>query len=245
MTPSAQMDFAAEEVADGRESLQAKSLAAAKSYRRWFWRFGLPALWALLGVAALPIDLPLAHWFHEKNLPDGLRKACDLSEVFGHGLGVLAILLAAWVLAPQFRRRLPRVIFCAYFSGAIALAGKLLLARTRPNRAMLEGIIDVQSTFKGLFPWLSTGFPLQSFPSGHTATAVGLAIGLSWLLPRGKWLFACFTLLVAAQRIVGGFHFLSDTLWAAAVGWLCASACLPGGWLSRPFDRWETRRLTR
>ena len=245
MTSSAQTDFAAEEVADGRESIKAKSHPAAKSYRRWFWRFGVPALLALLGVAALPIDLPLANWFHEKNLPDGLRKACDLSEVFGHGLGVLAILLAAWVLAPQFRPRLPRVIFCAYFSGAIALAGKLFLARTRPNRAMLDGIIDVQSTFKGLFPWFSTGFPLQSFPSGHTATAVGLAIGLSWLLPRGRWLFALFMVLVAAQRIVGGFHFLSDTLWAAAVGWLCALACLPGGWLSRPFDRWEARELAR
>ena len=118
---------------------------------------------------------------------------------------------------------------------------KLLVARTRPNRAFIESIDDVQSTFKGFFPWFSTGFPLQSFPSGHTATAIGLALGLSWLFPRGKWLFAFFVILVAAQRIVGGYHFLSDTLWAAALGWVCASACLPGGWLSPPFDRLESQ----
>ena len=212
---------------------------------RWFWRFGIPVLLALLGVAAMTVDIPLSHWFHDKNLPDGLKKACNLSEIFGHGWGVLAILVTAWVLGPQLRPRLLRVICCAYFAGAVALSMKLLVARTRPNRAMLDGINDVQATFKGLLPWFSTGFPLQSFPSGHTATAAGLAIGLSWLLPRGKWLFAFFVCMVASQRIVGGFHFLSDTLWGAAVGWFCASACLPGGWLSRPFDGWETRQLTR
>ena len=221
-----------------------KQSAAGRSNlprRNWFRLIGIPAIFVILGVAAMAVDMPLSRWFHDKNLPDGLKKLCDLSEVFGHGLGVAAILITAAVLSPQLLPRLPRVIAGAYLSGAAALSMKLLVARTRPNRAFIESIDNVQSTFKGFFPWFSTGFPLQSFPSGHTATAIGLALGLSWLFPRGKWLFSFFVFLVAAQRIVGGYHFLSDTLWAAALGWICASACLPGGWLSPPFDRLESQ----
>jgi membrane-associated phospholipid phosphatase len=43
------------------------------------------------------------------------------------------------------------------------------------------------------------------------------------------------------QRMVGGYHYLSDTFWGAAVGWVCAGACLPGGWFSPVFDRLEAR----
>ncbi len=245
MSTCTQVDGVSKEADENRSPTSARIHDDASSSQSWRRQFLAPAILAILGAAAMTIDLPLSHWFHAKYLPDGLKKACDLSEVFGHGLGVLAILVTVWVLAPQLRLKLLRVTVCAYFAGAVALSMKLFVARTRPNRAMLDSINDVQSTFKGLFPGFSAGFGLQSFPSGHTATAVGLAIGLTWLLPRGKWLFAFFVCMVASQRIVGGFHFLSDTLWGAAVGWFCASACLPGGWLSRPFDGWETRQLTR
>jgi undecaprenyl-diphosphatase len=66
------------------------------------------------------------------------------------------------------------------------------------------------------------GHALQSFPSAHAATAVGLAIGLSALHPRGRWLFAAFALLAVVQRIEAQAHFSSDVLAGAAVG--CAAA---------------------
>ncbi len=85
------------------------------------------------------------------------------------------------------------------------------------------------------------GSASQSFTSAHTATAVGLALGLGWLFPRGRWLFVGFAVLVAMQRIVGPYHFVSDTLWGAAIGCLVAFALLPGGPFSSPFDRLEQR----
>ncbi len=198
-----------------------------------------PTLFALLGLAALPIDVPISRWFLTVDFPGDVKKLFDLAEVFGHGTGAAGILLAAWVLAPQRRAGLPRVICCTYLAGMGANILKLTLARHRPNWADLNG--SVWATFGPWFPLGSLDSASQGFPSGHTSLAVGLAMGLTWLVPRGKWLFTFFALLVALQRIVSGYHFPSDTLWGAAVGWLCAAACLPEGWFAERFARLETR----
>jgi membrane-associated phospholipid phosphatase len=209
--------------------------------RSWVLQFAIPALLILLGIAALTIDIPLAQWFKSQKFPSYLKKICDLAEVFGHGAGVALILLTVWVLAPQQRPRLPRIICCAYLAGLLADGMKMLLARGRPYKTNLNSIGSVWNTFHNWFPLFSSNSASQSFTSAHTATAVGLALGLTWLLPRGKWLFACFALLLALQRIAGPYHFASDTLWGAAIGWLVATACLPGGWLAPPFDRLERK----
>jgi PAP2 superfamily len=199
-----------------------------------------PVLLALLGAAALSIDVPLAQWVRSKGVPGGVNKLCQLAEVFGHGAGAAAILLAAWVLAPRERTRLPRAIGTTYLAGLGANVVKFLLARSRPHTIeQLRGTSPL-ATFHGWLPAFSHGSAWQSFPSSHTAAAVGLALGLSWVFPRGKWLFAAFAVLAAGQRIVSSNHFLSDVLWGAALGWICAAACLPGGWLSPLFDRLET-----
>ena len=196
----------------------------------------------ILGCAALAIDIPLARWCKSPNLPGYIKKTFDLAEVFGHGSGVALILIAAWVLAPQVRRQLPRVICCAYLPGLAADGMKLFLARGRPYKTDLSTIHSVWGTFQEWLPMFSSSSANQSFVSAHTATAVGLALGLGWLFPRGRWLFIGYAVLVAMQRIAGPYHFASDTLWGAAVGCLVAFAVLPGGWLSPPFD-WLEQRL--
>ncbi len=204
-------------------------------------RYAIPTALAILGCAALAIDIPVARWCGSQKLPSLVKKACDLAEVFGHGVGVALILLAVWVLAPDQRRRLPRVAACAYLAGLAADAMKLLLARGRPYKTDLSAVHSVWGTFQGWLPMFSGGSASQSFTSAHTATAVGLALGLGWLFPRGKWMFVGFAVLVAMQRIAGPYHFASDTLWGAAIGCLVAFALLPGGPCSRPFSRLEQR----
>jgi membrane-associated phospholipid phosphatase len=218
------------------ETISEDSLQA--SQHAWSW-YIVPALLAVLGCAALMIDIPVARWSAAHKFPSTLKKVCDLMEIFGQGAGVALILLTVWTLAVNQRKQLPRIIFCAYFAGLAADAMKLLLARGRPYKTELASIHSVWNTFQGWLPGFSSTSASQSFISAHTATAVGLALGLSWLMPRGKWLFYGFAVLVALQRIAGPYHFVSDTLWGAAIGWLVASAFLPGGWLSRPLDRFE------
>ncbi len=133
----------------------------------------------------------------------------------------------------------------AYGSGLLADACKLFIARWRPK--MIEDWSAGAETFVGWLPaFQAEGLPtawghaLQSFPSGHAATGVGLAVGLSALYPRAWIWFAVLATLAAGQRIATGNHFLSDTLVGAAIGLFVAQRLCGDGPLSRWFSNWET-----
>lgn len=207
--------------------------------------YALSVVFVLAACAALAIDVPVAQYAEADWLVGDVRKILDVSEVFAHGLGVLMILITVAVLDPKSRRRLPRVAACAYGAGLVAQVLKHFVPRVRPN-ALDTTAADALSTF------LSYSAPvpeqvrelgssaIQSFPSGHAATAVGLAFGLAWLYPRGRWLFAIFATLAATQRIEASAHFVSDTLAAAAFGCLVAGLLLNGRGLGRWFAKRET-----
>jgi membrane-associated phospholipid phosphatase len=208
---------------------------------RWLLLAGALALCAL---AALTIDCPVATWCRVTALPSDLKKPLTIVEGFGHGAGVLMLLLAIYVLDPARRWAIPRVAATAFGAGLVANVVKVLVGRTRPRAFDFHG--GAWDTFTGLFPSDALASANQSFPSAHTATIVGLAFALTWLYPRGKWLFAAMAVLVACQRIQSEAHYLSDTLFAAALGCLVAIACLKAGPVRRWFDRkehqWQTKR---
>ncbi len=203
---------------------------------------------ALLALPAFAIDLSLARYVTEVKLPGDLRDLIRISEVFAHGMGVLLILLTIIVLLPKRRRHTLRLFACAAGSGLLALLIKNTVARRRPQSLNLQEWQDsVWATFEGWAPWISGqgvgGNLIESFPSGHTATAVGLAVGLSFLWPHGRWLFASFAALAALQRIDSGAHFLSDTLVSSALACLVAGFCVDRRVLGKYFDRWETNAV--
>jgi membrane-associated phospholipid phosphatase len=196
-----------------------------------------------LGVAALPLDLPVARWLDQHTLRGDVRKLLLLSEVFAHGYGVCAILLTIWVVQrPRFGIML-RLICCSLGAGLLADVFKLFIWRTRPARFDLTG--DVLDTFQGFLPWISGPIgnafnrAQTSLPSAHTAVAFGLATVLGWMFPRGRGLFYVFAVMVAMQRIMVGAHFLSDVVWGAAVSFLVARLCLVGPGLPRFVDDLE------
>lgn len=199
----------------------------------------LAICFAVASVMASSIDMPVARFVSDSGLPGDLRKLFSVSEVFAHGMGVALILLAVIVLDPTSRRRVPRVACSAYGAGLIAQLAKLLLPRLRPHacdlsvpvwRTFFLGGGDRYAQLHGL-----SGREVHSFPSGHSATAVGLAFGLAWLYPRGRWLFGFYAFLAMMQRIESGAHFVSDTLAGAAIACLVAGFCY-GGQLDRLFN---------
>jgi membrane-associated phospholipid phosphatase len=188
-------------------------------------------------AAALSIDLPLARWFLDRHYPGSLGKLFDLSEVFGHGLGVAMIVLAMHQLDRRRRWALPRVVAGILAAGLSADVVKFLVARTRPSVFLQDFPAggSVWATFFGWLPGTGEGFAGQSFPSGHVATAVGLAIGLGWLYPHGRVLLAALVVLVACQRMHAGAHFASDVLSGAAIGCLAAGVLYCRGPIARLF----------
>jgi membrane-associated phospholipid phosphatase len=193
-------------------------------------------------AVALSVDVRLAHWLAEGGLPGGLKTLCHLAEPFGHGMGVLVLLALLHQLDPARRWALPRVAACAWGAGMSANLIKMIVMRSRPRAADLSG--DVWATFGDWLPGISAGSGGQSFPSAHTATAVGLAVALVWLYPRGRVVFPVLAALVACQRMAFSAHFLSDTLVGAALGLFVAHAMLDPGPIAAWFEQIELRWKT-
>lgn len=175
--------------------------------------------WLLAGASVFTIDGPLAR-FEIRELPGDLRKIVELSEVFAHGMGVGIILVTLWVLDRDRRLHTPRVALLAFLSGILADVCKLFVTRYRPRAFDLNSA--AADSFVGI-PGNAGLSEIQSFPSGHTATAVGLALALGSLYPRGRVLFAMLAVLAASQRILSDAHFLSDTLAGAGIACFVAA----------------------
>jgi membrane-associated phospholipid phosphatase len=180
-----------------------------------------PLALALLAAAALWVDVPVAQWAAGRAYPRAVRELMSLAEAFGHGVGVTVVLLTVFMLDLARRRQLPRSILAVIASGCGANLLKLVIARHRPAATDLLQA-DAWGTFAGWFPFGHNGSGLQSFPSAHTATAVGLALVLATFYPLGRRLYFVFAAAVAMQRVLGGAHYPSDVLAGAAIGWLCA-----------------------
>jgi len=223
--------------------------------RAWRRALLLALAFAAAGFAAFSMDLTIGRacvtipgQTAAFRVPGDIRKAVNLMEFFGHGFGVAVIILTTCVLDPTSRRQLGRLIACAFGAGLVVTLIKALIGRFRPYAFIPEHGTDstvwVRDTFAGLLPSHEMGSAIQSFPSGHTATAVGLAVVLAWRYPRGRYLFTFFAVMVALQRILSGSHYVSDTLFGAAVGIAFASACIYtvrlGGFFDRLADRCST-----
>ena len=176
-------------------------------------------LWIVAAVSVFTLDTPLAQC-DVSRVPGDLRRLVELTEVFAHGMGVGMILVTLWVLDRERRLYLPRVALLAYLPGIIANLCKLLVSRNRP--VAFDSNSSAAISFVGI-PGSADLWEMQSFPSGHTATAVGLAFALSSLYPRGRALFAVLAVLAASQRILGDAHFLSDTLVGAGIACFVAA----------------------
>ena len=85
-------------------------------------------------------------------MPRRRPEAFGLSELFSHGLGVLLIAVAIWVLDPWHRYALPRIMAAALGSGLLANGFKLLLARTRPHHFDLTGH-SLETFLRGFLCW--------------------------------------------------------------------------------------------
>ena len=203
------------------------------------------AVLAVLAAAAVPtIDGPLAVAAMHTELPHFVFTMIIHSEVFGDGCGVLFFFAAVWLLDPARRRCLPRLIACAYGSGLAVNVVKLFVARARPFYWLEQQGGKGLPSFGEWFPMGGNGTAWQSFPSGHTATAVGLALGLAALYPRGRVLFLSLAVLVGCQRVVNDMHYVADVLAAAIVAIWTTTALFRSRTITERFERFEAKGRT-
>jgi membrane-associated phospholipid phosphatase len=89
---------------------------------------------------------------------------------------------------------------------------KIVLCRARPKLFLQQGIYGFD-----LFGW-HFDHAWQSFPSGHSATALSAALTLSLLFPRFRPVFVIAGSTIAASRLVLCQHYLSDIVAGSALG---------------------------
>lgn len=220
-------------------------LARMPQHQRAIFRGIFVGLFALIAVR---FDLSIAGLCVSEHVPGDLRRILGLAEIFAHGAGVVLIGWCIWHLAPQRRRCLPRLAACAFMPGLVANLLKISLCRLRPiyfGEQLPNSIWDSWiATLPNVFTTRAEygTYFASSFPSGHATTAFGLAIGLSWVFPQGRWPFYSIAVLAAAQRIVSGAHWFSDTLFGLALAMLIAGSLTSNSRFAKLFVRIETPR---
>lgn len=192
----------------------------------WLRSFQIPTIFLIAAVGAVFIDIPVARFFKEVRCPGLIVELLDRAEPFGHFFGAAMVLTAVVLLDPVMRRRIGWGIGATLGGGMLANIVKLLVQRTRPRASdLIDG--TVWETFGG---WIQQNLSSnnQSFPSGHTASAFGLAVILAAWYPRGRWLFIMVAGLVGMHRIQHLAHFPSDVCAGVAAGWFVAACCIRG-----------------
>ncbi len=184
------------------------------SLRRWLWLLAgagfVAAMFPLDAAVDGALVVTSASPWHEvawwgSKLGDGLV------------IGVAGVLLSAffvWQKQPGLAANIFFVGFTSEIAGLIATIFRVIFGRTRPsNLAVPQGFYGVWHDGH----WLIGKYQYSSFPSGHSASAVGLVAAL-WLVNR-RWGAAGvgYALAVLWSRIALNCHHLSDVVASAVL----------------------------
>lgn len=184
-----------------------------KLFNQWFKYMTKP--WAVASVALLMIcsflylDKPVANFCHHLQLgyfQHILERVTHLGKAKS-ALGVLFILALVFRYLWKKRTWEMKAWFlwlCTFVPSVIVLGLKILFGRARPELLFDQGEYG--------FKWMQFERMHWSFPSGHTATMMGLVFGLCIVWPRYRFLFLGVGLLVMISRIVLFQHYLSDVM---------------------------------
>lgn len=179
---------------------------------------------AVAGLLMIPFDHAIVAWINSHSIGHKSRAFLSRAEPFGHGYGILLILVTWIILCRPTIRRFSAVAASAGGAGLVANILKAFVVRTRPN-PLPENSVDTLLSFMDPTASPISAFAKHvgddahlSFPSAHTATAFGFALALGHLFPRGRIWFLFLGLLVGCQRINEGRHYPGDVFCGAAIG---------------------------
>jgi undecaprenyl-diphosphatase len=181
----------------------------------------LPPIAAFVVAAMAWLDMPIMRAARE--LPRGFLDFVNELTDFGRGawpLTPLALLLIAGTVA-----LLPSLSFMT--RGALTAAsvkvGYMFLAIGLTGLAdtILKRIIGrVRPSDLGAFAYepLSWRSQYASFPSGHATNVFATLVAVGLIFPRARPALWVYALAIAASRVIGTEHFLSDVIAGAAFG---------------------------
>jgi len=178
-------------------------------------------VWLLAGAMAVALAWPLDHSVDaaldaSRNHP--LHQLAWWCSKLGEGwvpaaAGIFLAMVFMLLNRPAVAARIFFVLLTCELTGLAGLILRILFGRTRPLAHAAQGFYGVWHDGH----WIIGKYEFSSFPSGHAATAVGLA-GAAWLVHRG-WgaVAAVYALAVMWSRIALECHHLSDVVASTAL----------------------------
>jgi membrane-associated phospholipid phosphatase len=173
-------------------------------------------LWLLAGAVGIALawslDNPIDNALDAANNPP-LHQFAQWCSRLGEGwapalAGIFFTIVFILLRRPMVAAKIVFVVLTCEFTGLVAIILRLFAGRTRPNAGLPQG-------FYGMWHnghWIMGRYEFSAFPSGHAATAVGLAAA-AWMVHRG-WgaVAALFALAVMWSRVALQAHHLSDVV---------------------------------
>ncbi len=190
------------------------------------WPFFLIGMVAILGLLSL-IDIAASrgaiNWPDQWRAPFFFITDYGLSDWILIPSLVLMILLrlAMFPLQGIWRRAAGELAAISAFiflgvgvPGLITNLFKRLVGRGRPSEFEASGAFSFQNFFND--------WTFQSFPSGHSATAIATAFTIGFLWPRSFLVLLIVGVAVAISRVPVGMHYPTDVFAGIVIGALGA-----------------------
>jgi membrane-associated phospholipid phosphatase len=190
------------------------TLFVNRSRRVWYWVTALLVAAAVLALAFW-LDPIVQNWIVEHPNRQ-LRKIMAAVSRFGDwqehaGLGLLLLGIAWWRRNKRWTRVFLAMLIACALAGVAARVVKVATGRARPS-------VKTELAWTG--PRLSEKY--HAFPSGHTAASTAFFAVLAIANWRIGMPCLLIPLLVAFSRMYLFAHYLSDVVFAAMLGILCA-----------------------
>lgn len=168
-------------------------------------------------VSYFYVDIAVASYFNEIKGPIKTLFSQYITKV-GKSEWILILSIAIYffyrIKQPSLAQKGLFVFTSIAASGILVNILKMIFSRYRPKAYFNDGLFGFD-----LFGF-QTEYVYNSFPSGHSVTAMGFAIAMSLLMPKYKGWFLLFGILVASSRFIVTAHYVSDVLVGSLVGGL-------------------------
>lgn len=208
-----------------------------------------PVLPITLGLCIIPFDGVVRQWVYTHRVGGDLKRELEFLQQFGAISSVVILMIVVLLLDSRPRdwkwNRIADWIAAACLAGAVGHLFKILIGRPRPlfddPMHVLGPIgkypVELKNGTRALIhAWdyaSGVASDLWSMPSSHALAAASLAVSLTLLYPKLRWLCVGLVIIVCIARVVLGAHYPSDVLVGAGLGWWLASAAMRERWGSR------------
>ena len=162
----------------------------------------------LLFIASYKFDGAVNQFF--KNIKFPLLDSV-LSVITSFAVVIAVMLVIPLFLLYKDKRKMSLLIWAFIISVVLAFIIKLLVLRQRPAEILYYPLFNIIN---------------YSFPSMHAMVVFSLLPILMEYLPKQKNFWVLFAFIVSFTRIYFGFHFLSDVVFGAFLGYFVGSYLL-------------------